>query len=425
MKTDENTASREGRQEPKTARSGLGKNVIVLGIVSLLTDMSSEMTVTLLPLVLANVIGARTVTIGLIEGVAEATASFGRIFSGWFSDRIGRRKELTAVGYALSTIVKPLLYFATTWPVVLGLRFADRAGKGLRTAPRDALIADSAPKGRAGLNFGFHRAADTVGAMLGLIVAAVIIYFSQKLTVDITRSTFQTLVLVGSVPAVLAVIVLVAFVREQKTAARDIAAPKLSLKGFDSRFRVFLVIISLFTLGNSADAFLVLRAQDLGLPLLEVVISLVVFNAVYASISTPIGRLSDRIGRRHLLIVSWLLYGLIYLGFGFSSQAWQVWPLFAGYGLYYGIAEGVSRAFVADVVRPEQRGTAYGALNAAIGVITLPANIIAGLLWQGIGAWNGFGPTATFVFGAVMTFAAAMLLVFWLPRVRGNQPVPA
>lgn len=416
MKADLDTQA--AAPSPARPRAGLGRNVVVLGITSLLTDMSSEMTITLLPLVLANVLGATTLAIGLVEGVAETTSSIGRIFSGWFSDLIGRRKWLTVAGYSVSSLSKPLLYFAASWAGVLVLRFADRVGKGIRTAPRDALIADAAPEGRRGLNFGFHRAADTAGAMLGLVLAAIVVYFNQHLSVDISRSTYQTLVLIATIPAVLAVVVLVLFVRENRRAPSHSKAPSLALKGFDPRFKAFLVIAGLFALGNSADAFLVLRAQNLGLPLFEVVLALVLFNGVYAVIATPAGHLSDRLGRKRLLAVGWLVYSAIYFGFGLSNQSWQVWPLFAVYGIYYGIAEGVAKALVADVVMAGQRGTAYGAYNMVVGVIVLPASLVAGLLWQGLGSWQGFGASAPFYFGSVVTALAVLLLVFWLPRVR-------
>jgi MFS family permease len=401
--------------------TGLSRNVVVLGLVSLLTDVSSEMTLTILPLFLANVLGVKTSVIGLIEGTAETTASLTKIFSGWFSDRLGQRKVPTLLGYSLSAVTKPLLYFAGTWELVGGIRFLDRVGKGIRTSPRDALIADSSDPERRGLSFGFHRAGDTAGAFIGLSVAALVVYLSQRSSLTLTRPTYQTLVLIGVIPGLLAVLLLWLFVHEPDRSRAPGSAPSLSLRGFDRRFRLFLVVIILFTLGNSSDAFLVLRAQSVGLSVLQVFLVLVTFNLVYTLIATPAGALSDRLGRRGLLVVAWTLYGLVYLGFALAGAGWQVWALYAVYGVYYGIGEGVGKALVADVVQPERRGTAYGVYNAAVGLTAFPASLIAGLLWQGVGPWPGFGPGAPFLFGAVMALLAVGLLVVWLPGAPTHQ----
>lgn len=389
---------------------GLTRNVILLGLVSFFTDISSEMTLTILPLFLANVLGSSTAAIGLIEGLAETTASLTKIFSGWFSDRLGKRKPLTTVGYALSAIAKPLLYFAGTWGTVLGVRFADRLGKGIRTSPRDALIADSVPAAQRGISFGFHRAADSAGAFLGLSLAAAIIFFTQRFDWQLTREAYQSLVLVGIIPAFVAVAILGLLVKEPKAAPRTAKAPSLSLRGFDRRFKLLLLIMVLFTLGNSSDAFLILRAQNLGLSALEVVLLLVGFNLVYTLVAAPAGALSDRLGRKRLITAGWTVYGLIYLGFALAGQKWHVWLLFAAYGAYYALAEGAGKALVADIVPPEKRGTAYGVYHAAIGLAAFPASLIAGILWQGVGSWAGFGPSAPFYFGAALAVVAAVLL---------------
>lgn len=403
--------------EPQGVVLGVPRNVFILGMVSFLTDVSSEMTLTILPLFLANVLGVRTPVIGLIEGLAETTASLTKIFSGWFSDRVGDRKWVTTVGYSLSAISKPFLYFAGSWGLVLGVRVADRLGKGVRTSPRDALIADSTPVGRRGLSFGFHRAADTAGAVLGLGMAALIVFFSQRLDVRLEAPTYQTLVLVGIVPGLLAVLALIVFVREPKKQVGISRPPSLTLRGFDVRFKVFLAIIVLFTLGNSSDAFLILRAQNLGSSVLQIFILLTLFNLVCTVVAAPAGALSDRIGRRRMIVAGWTVYGIIYLGFSLANAIWQVWALYIAYGLYYGLAEGSARALVADTVRAEQRGTAYGVFNAAVGITAFPASFIAGLLWQGLGPWLGFGPSAPFLFGAVLAFLAVVLLVAWLPSL--------
>ena len=393
---------------------GMSRNIFFLGVVSFLTDVSSEMIFTLLPLFLLNVLRVGTPVIGLVEGIAEGTASLLKVASGWLSDRLGRRKGLALIGYSLSTVAKPFLYFATTWGAAGGVRFVDRVGKGIRTSPRDALVADSAPPGEMGKSFGFHRGMDTAGAVVGLAVAALVVYLVQRGGLELTRDAFQTVVLVGVVPAFLAVLILALFVRERRAngaASNGPASPDdrghqlLARGGMDVRFKLFLVTVVLFTLGNSSDAFLILRAQNIGFSVTEVLLLFVGFNVVYALASLPAGMVSDRLGRKGLIIAGWSVYALAYLGLGLASAAWHVWLLFALYGLYYGVAEGVSRAFVADLVPPEKRGTAYGLYHTAVGLSLLPASLIAGWLWHLI------GPEAPFYFGAGMAAVAVLGLV--------------
>ncbi|MBM2848049.1 MAG: hypothetical protein HW418_991 [Anaerolineales bacterium] len=402
----------------KSGLASLPRNVWVVTLTSFLTDISSEMLTNLLPLFLFNVLGAKTNVIGLIEGTAETTASVLKVFSGWLSDRLGQRKWLAVGGYALSAFSKPFLFFANSWGWVLGVRFGDRLGKGLRTAPRDALVADSIDEKQRGLAFGLHRAGDTAGAVVGLLVALGVVWFVQRADLTLERSTFHTLVLFSIIPAALAVIGLALGARETPIPAerRAARAPSFSLAAFDARFKFFLFIVVLFTLGNSSDAFLILRAQAAGLPVLGVLGMMITFNAVYTLVSGPAGALSDRVGRRRLIVGGWAVYGLIYLGFARVTVGWQAWALMAVYGIYYGLTEGVAKALVADLVPAEKRGTAYGLFNAAIGLTAFPASFIAGILWQGAFGWNGFGPGAPFYFGAVMALLACALLVFALPE---------
>lgn len=399
----------------------LPRNVWILSITSFLTDVSSDMIINLLPLFLANVLGAGTSIIGLIEGLAESTASLLKIFSGWLSDLLGQRKWLTVAGYALSTLVKPFLYFASSWGWVLGVRFTDRVGKGVRTAPRDALIADSIEESQRGLSFGVHRAMDTAGAFVGLLVAAGVIWSIQAAGGMLQRATFQTVVLLSIVPAVLAVLVLTFGARDIPRTAGRTQVPWLTLKGLDARFRGFLLIMILFTLGNSSDAFLILRAQERGLSVLGVMGALLVLTLVYTLVSSPAGVISDRLGRRRVIVAGWLLYFVVYLGFALAGREWQVWLLYALYGVYYGMTDGVARALVADIVKAEQRGTAYGLYNAAVGVTAFPASVIAGVLWQGFGPWTGFGAPAPFFFGSALALLAAFLMTAWLPRLSGRD----
>ncbi len=402
----------------------LPRNIWAVTATSFLTDVSSEMVFNLLPLFLANVLGAKTAVIGLIEGLAESTASLLKIISGRLSDKWHTRKNPTILGYTISTLAKPLLYFATTQWGVLLIRFADRVGKGIRTAPRDALIADSITPEQRGLAYGLHRAGDTAGAMLGILFALGIVWSTQAGNLTLQHTTFQRVVLWSIIPALLAVIILAIAAQDipQSTHLQKQKQTTLSWKQLDNSFRRFLIIITLFTLGNSADAFLILRAQERGLTVLGVLGMLATFNLVYALLSGPLGSLSDRVGRRQLIIGGWLVYAALYLGFALAQTAWQIWVLYGLYGIYYGAVEGTAKAFVADLVKPEQRGTAFGLYNAAVGTAVLPANLIAGILWQGIGSWSGFGPHAPFLFGATLALTALFLFQFWLPKQKLEEP---
>lgn len=416
--------NQEKQPRQRSAILRLPRNVWAVGLTSFLMDVSSEMVIYILPLFLANVLGVQTAIIGLIEGVAEATASILKLFSGWLSDKIGGRKWLAVAGYGLSAVTKPLFYFAATWEMVAAVRWADRVGKGIRTAPRDALVADSVTPEKRGLAFGFHRAMDTAGALLGLLIALGVVWLAQKNALTITRSTFQTVVLISLLPAFLAVLSLIIIAKDVPVQGQRLA-PKLSLRSMGRPFSVFLVIVSIFTLGNSSDAFLVLRAQDLGISVTGILLMLVLFNLIYSLVSTPAGSLSDRVGRRRLIIGGWLVYALIYLGFGFAQSAWQVWMLYVAYGLYYGMAYGTANALVSDLVPEHLRGTAYGTYNAVIGLLAFPSSLIAGILWQGLGTWQGFGPSAPFLFGGGLSLIAALLMAFWMPRREDSISLPA
>jgi len=390
---------------------GLTRNVLLLGLVSLLTDVSSEMSLTFLPFFLANVLGAKTAVIGLIEGVADSAASLTRLLSGWLSDVWRVRKGLVVVGYALSALSKPFLYVSNSWATVLGVRFADRVGKGIRTSPRDALLAASAPLASRGLSFGFHRGADTAGAFLGLVGVALIVYLSEGGAPRLEAHTFRRLVLVAIIPAFLAVAALWR-VKESSPQARPRRAGRQPGTPLSRRFKVFLLAAGLFSLANSSDAFLLLRTQDLGLSVFGIALLLAGFNLTYTLVSTLSGSYSDRVGRPAVISAGWLVYALTYLGFALARSSWQVWPLFGLYAVYYGMAEGTARALVADLVPDEQRGTAYGLYNTVVGLTALPASLLAGLVWQGIGGWAGWGPSAPFYLGAAFAGAAAMLFTW-------------
>ena len=399
-------------ENPIQSPQRLPRNVWVVTATSFLTDISSEMIVHLVPLFLANVLGVRTAVIGLIDGVAETTASLLKIYSGALSDKLGKRKWLTVAGYSLSTLAKPFLYIANSWGWVLGVRFADRVGKGIRTAPRDALVADSIDPSQRGLAFGLHRAGDTFGAFLGLAGAAAIVWLTQSQAGLLTRSTFQIAIAISVIPAILAVIVLALGARDAGK-SNPSAGPALSFKGFDARFKTLLAIVVIFTLGNSSDSFIILLGQERGLNVLQAMLMVMTFNFLYAILAGPLGALSDKIGRRRLILSGWMAYGLVYLGFAFSQTGWQVWALFGLYGVYYAAAEGTAKALIADLVPDSLRGSAYGLYAAAVGLAALPASLIAGALWQGVGAWGGFGAAAPFAFGAAMSLLAAALFWKW------------
>jgi MFS family permease len=399
----------------------LHRNIWATSLTSFFMDISSEMVINILPLFLSNVLGIKTNIIGLIEGIAEATASLLKVFSGWLSDKLRQRKWLAVAGYGISALAKPLFYVAHSWLAVAAVRWADRFGKGIRTAPRDALVADSVSEEQRGLAFGFHRAADTGGALLGILIALFVVWFSQSTSVGLAESTFRTVVLLSLIPAVLAVLSLAVGAQDVPVTEQR-AAPKFAFRSLGKRFVIFMLVVGLFDLGNSSDAFLILRAQERGLNVLGVLGMLATFNLVYTLVSTPAGALSDRIGRRKLLIGGWLVYALIYFGFALAGQGWQVWVLYALYGVYYGLSYGTAKAMVADIVPQALRGTAYGTYNAVLGLLDFPASLIAGLLWDGLPAlgWQGFGAPAPFFFGAAMALLAAIAMVLWKPQAEAR-----
>lgn len=391
------------------------RNIWALSLTSFFRDVASEMLVHLLPLFLANVLGIRTSIIGLIEGIAETTASLMKIYSGWLSDKLGRRKELTVAGYGLAALAAPLLLIARSWPVVLLYRFLDRLGKGVRTAPRDALIADSITPEHRGVAFGLHRAADTGGAFVGLLLAIWLVWRSQLGEWQLTADTFRAIVWWALIPAILAVATVAFGVKETlKTTPPNATPPHFTLAGLGRPFQRFLLVMILFTLGNSTDAFLVLRAQSSGASVVMVLAMIAGFNLIYALLATPAGAISDKIDRRKVVITGWLLYALVYLGFAFARHPWHFWLLYGVYGVYYALTDGVAKALVADFAPAAKRGTAYGIYNAAVGLTVLPASVIAGILWQGIGTWRGFGPAAPFLFGSSLSLLTATLLWRWV-----------
>jgi len=386
----------------------LPHNVRALGLVSFLTDLSTEMIYPLLPLFLSSVLGASVAFIGLVEGIAESTASLLKLVSGWLADRSGRRKSLVFVGYGISTVVKPLFAVAAAPWHVLALRFGERFGKGIRTAPRDALIADSTDPANRGAAYGFHRAADTLGAVGGPLAASVCLW---ALAGDL-RKVF----LLSFIPAAAAVVVIVLRVRDVSRRTPPPDRPAHAHSPALGRRVIWLVAaISIFSLGNSSDAFLALRAHGLGIPLVQVPLLFLTMNVVYSLGAYPIGKLSDRIGRKGIVLTGMLVYALAYLGFALVSTSTGMWPLFALYGAYHALTDGSLRAIVADLVPAERAGTAFGLYHGTVGLMALPASVIMGLIWNSLGAPAAFG------LGAALALAAASILVW----VVIDRPAPA
>jgi len=388
---------------------GLPRNVFAIGLVSLLNDASSEIIYPLLPIFLANSLGATARMIGIIEGLAESVASLLKLFAGYLSDRLAKRKSLVVAGYSVASLARPLLAFAQTWTQVLAIRLTDRVGKGIRTAPRDAMIADTVSVEQRGLAFGFHRAMDHGGAVIGPLVGYLLVILFVANAKSPTTGEFSRIFLIASVPALLAVLVAIFFMRESpQHYSSENQIRKLSLRGFDSNFKRFLLVLALFTLSNSSDSFLILRAMDAGISVALVPLLWAAHHGMKVLSSLFGGDLSDRLGRKRLIVSGWILYAAVYAGFAYATNQVSLWVLFLVYGIYFGLAEGAEKALVADLVRPEQRGTAYGLYNLAFGITVFPASFLMGTIWD----WKG--PTVAFLFSAFLGATAAMLLLMFV-----------
>jgi MFS family permease len=390
----------------------LPKNVFAISLVSLLNDASSEIIYPLLSFFLTITLGAPPAAIGIIEGTAESVSSLLKLFAGYFSDRRGRRKGLVVFGYALASLARPLLGLTASWHQVLAVRVTDRVGKGIRSAPRDAMIADAATVEERGLAFGFHRAMDHGGAVVGPLLGLLILLW---IATDVNHpqvGDYQKLFLLASIPAFASVLVAVFFVREMPRERRaefdELQPPRFSLRGFDRNFKRFLAIIALFTLSNFSDMFLLIRAQNAGSGVANILLMWAALHGVKVLSSLIGGDLSDRLGRKRLIAAGWLLRVGVYAGFAFVDSIGMTWTLFLIYGIYFGLAEGAEKALVADLVRPEQRGTAYGLYNLAFGITVLPASLLMGALWN----WRG--PRLAFLTSASIGAAAALLLILFV-----------
>jgi len=383
---------------------GISKNVFVLGLVSFFNDVASEMIYPIVPIFLTSILGAPVAIVGLIEGIAESTASILKVVSGWLSDKLQKRKPFVVAGYSFSAISKILLSLAFSWPFVLFARFVDRFGKGTRTSARDALIAESSETSTRGKSFGFHRALDTLGAVVGPLAALLAIHFLDN--------NFRLIFFLAFIPACIGILLLFFFVKERKKEKNPDQAIHFNWRNLDPSFKIFLLISFIFALGNSSDAFLILRAQNLGLSVILVVLAYVLFNFTYALFSMPAGIISDKIGPKKVLLGGFLLFSAVYLFFGLAHSSLFLWFLFPIYGIYMALTEGVGKAYISNLVPQEKTGTAFGIYQTTIGLCTFFASLIAGLLWTYIGV------SVPFIFGSITAIISALLFIVLEKKIK-------
>ncbi len=384
---------------------GITENVFVISLVSFFNDIASEMIYPIVPIFLTTVLGAPVTIVGLIEGIAESTASILKVFSGWFSDKLRSRKPFMVVGYGLSALSKIVLAASFHWSMVLGGRFVDRFGKGIRTAARDALISESSEAQHRGSVFGFHRAIDTMGALIGpLIALALLSKFGHNL-----RFVFYLAV----IPSVIGIILLTVFVKDIRKRQNHTDAPSFRLRDMElSRdFKIFLFVSAVFAMGNSSDAFLILRAHDLGFSLSLTIFVYTLFNFFYAVFSHPAGIISDKIGQKNMLLWGFCLFALVYFLFGIITDQYLLWVLFPLYGLYMALTEGIGKAYISLLVKKDFTGTAYGIYQTLIGVVTFLSSVLAGFLWKYV------NPGAPFIFGGFTALAAFLIFAASLRRM--------
>ena len=371
-------------------------------------DVSSEMIYPLVPLFLANVLGINKSVIGLIEGIAESTASLLKVFSGWFSDRIGSRKWLMVAGYGVSVLSRPVISLATGWHHVLGSRFIDRFGKGVRGAPRDALIADSTDREFLGRAFSFHRSMDTMGAVVGPALAFYFLWLFSN--------NYRTVFWLSMIPGVVAVLLIIFFIAEKKSSpVAPSERPRLTIRHFDWRFRVFALIAAVFALGNSSDMFLILKAQQTGVSIVTIPVLYLTFNLIYSLSAIPAGIAADRFGKKRVILIGFALFAVLYYGFAIATDAKEIWVLFILYGVFMGLTEGIQKAFLATIIPPDFKATAFGVYNTAVGVAMFPASLIGGWLWDHV------SPAATFYFGSITAALSAVMFVIFIAVVRREE----
>lgn len=372
-------------------------NVFFIGLISFFGGISQDIMIPVLPLYLSNVLHLDKSFIGLTEGLVTSSASIFKIVSGFLSDRFRKNKPIVFLGYFLSFIARPLLALTSSAGIVLLLRFIDGIGKGIKDAPKDVLVADSTKAESRGKGFGIVRALDTFGSVAGPLILFGLLFLLRNNTLK-----YHYIFFICAIPLILTLGILLLFVKEVPIVKKH---NQIVLKyALPKKFYVFLAIVLFFSLGNSSDTFLILRAQNVGVSLLAIPLVYALFNFIYASASIPLGSLSDKIGREKVILLGWLAYAVAYFGFGLASSSLAIWLLFAFYGIYYATTEGVVKAFIADLIEPQHRGKAYGLYNALVGLVTLPASVIAGFLWDKL------TPAAPFYFGSLIALIASVLL---------------
>jgi MFS family permease len=389
--------------------SGITRNVLILGVVSLLTDLSSQMVFPLIPLFMVSVLGVGAYAVGIVEGSAEATASLLKVCSGYASDRIKKRKPFVLFGYSFSSITKPLFALAHVWPTVLFIRIFERIGKGLRTAPRDAIVAESSEECVRGKAYGFHRAMDGFGSVLGAVLAFLLLPVLG----------YRKIFLLGFIPAAIAALV-VLFVKEKRNRVVQEAKVKklrVSFRALPTNLRLFIAVASVFSLGHFGYAFLLLRSKGVGFTDQHALMLYAIFYVVYALCSIPSGMLSDRIGRKPVLMIGYGVFALCALGLVFFASRYSLFIFFSVYGLSYAMFDGAQRAFVVDLSPAHLKGTALGTFHTAIGLVALPGGFIAGLLWDKI------DPMVTFLYGFTLTLIAIILFLFVRSNKLGTGPI--
>jgi len=386
---------------------GFERNVFTAGLVSFFMDVSSEMIYPLVPLFLANTLGINKSVIGLIEGIAESAASLLKGFFGWASDKLGKRKPFMTIGYGISTLSRPIVALAFSWQHVLGARIVDRFGKGMRTAPRDAIIAESVDQAHSARAFGFHRAMDTMGAVVGPLLAFIFL--------SLFANNYRKVFWLSMVPGIIAVVLIILFITEKGRESKGLHRSRLTFKHFDWKFRYFIFITTLFALGNSSDAFLILRAQNLGMAVKTIPLVYLLFNLVYSISSYPAGVVADKFGKKRVMLSGFILFALVYSGFASCKTAGFIWPLFAFYGLFMGLTEGIQRGFLATIIPADFKATAFGIYNMAIGITMFPASLIGGWLWDNV------SPSATFYFGAITAGLSSILFILFMFRCRNES----
>lgn len=388
-----------GKNEKKLI-FGLEKNIFYAGLTSFLTDTSTKMVYCIMPLFLLS-IGATKTTLSLIEGIAESTAAILKALSGLWSDKIGKNKPFMLIGYLITTLITPI-YSAVVSPFqVLYLRFIERVGKGIRTAPRDSLVAGSAPEGNIGKSFGFHKAMDNCGAILGPLIAFLLLLLFP--------GNYRRVFLLAGIPAFLGVLTIIFFIKEAHR-NKDKLPKRIGPKDFSKRFYVFLAIVFIFTLGNSTDALLLVKANEIGINVTYIPLVYLIYNTVSVIFAIPMGILSDKIGREKLIIFGYLIYSVVYYGFGRTSNVTVVIALFALYGIYSAATDGVQKALVSDLIDKDKKGTGLGIYNSLLGITLLPASLIAGLLYDNVDSG------AAFYFGASTALVAAILMFLFYKR---------